>query len=74
MLKVNVKASVILNFSIDNKKLTILLTLRSISFLENRSFIFTTKYRFYAMKEMDWQVTVEIQPTSKSQNTKLGRL
>ena len=36
------------------KKKTVLLNLRSISFIWNRSLIFITQYWFYAMKEMDW--------------------
>ena len=39
---------------INNKKMTVLLNLRSISFIGNRSLFFITQYWFYGMKEMDW--------------------
>ena len=50
----------ILKCSIDKKKIMILLNLRSISFIGNRSLFFITPYWFNAMKEIDWLVqTVE---------------
>ena len=58
MSKVNIKA-IKYHFRIPKllnwlEKITILLNLRSISFIGNRSFFFITQYQFYAMKELDW--------------------